>query len=122
MLCQLCHKNEADQYYLGNWNDTIFVAGICSDCAENLENRASQYGHGDMVRRMIGLYPGKVTPRADGSVPFPEKADADLLRKTRLNELRAQLKEAAEREDYQEAARLRDEIERMEQEENCHES
>ncbi len=122
MLCQLCHKNEADQYYLGNWNDTIFVAGICSDCAENLENRASQYGHGDMVRRMIGLYPGKVTPRADGSVPFPEEADADLLRKTRLNELRAQLKEAAEREDYQEAARLRDEIERMEQEENCHES
>ncbi len=122
MLCQMCHKNEADQYYLGDWNGTLFVAGICSDCAENLENRASQSGHGDMIRRMIGLYPGKTTPRADGSVPFTEPADAATLGKVHLNELRAQLTEAAAREDYQEAARLRDEIERMEQEENCHES
>ncbi len=122
MLCQMCHKNEADQYYLGNWNGTLFVAGICSDCAENLEERVSQSGRGDMVRRMIGLYPGKVTPRADGSVPFTEQADEATLAKVHLNELRAQLNEAAAREDYQEAARLRDEIERMEQEENCHES
>ncbi len=122
MLCQMCHKNEADQYYLGNWNDTLFVAGICSECAKNLEERVSQSGRGDMVRRMIGLYPGKVTPRADGSVPFTEQADEETLHKIRLNEKKAQLAEAAAREDYQEAARLRDEIERMEQEENCRES
>ncbi len=122
MLCQMCHKNEATQYYLGNWNGSLFAAGICSDCAENLENRAAQSGRGDMIRRMIGLYPGRVTPRADGSVPFMEQADQEVLNKIKLNELKAQLDEAAGREDYQEAARLRDEIERLEQEENCHES
>ncbi len=122
MLCQMCHKNEASQYYLGDWNGTLFVAGICSDCADNISQRADQSGHGDMIRRMIGLYPGKPTPRAEGEVPFQEQADEGMLCKVRLNECRAKLAEAAAREDYQEAARLRDEIARMEQEENCHES
>ncbi len=122
MLCQFCHKNEASQYYLGNWNGSLFAAGICSDCAQNIVSRAAQYGHEDAIRRMTGLYPGKEAPRADGSVPFPEQADPKLLHTLHLNELKAQLAEAAEREDYMEAARLRDEIRRLEQEESCLES
>ncbi len=113
MRCQMCNKNEANQYYLGNWNGTLFIAGICSDCAENIEKRASHFGHEDMVRRITGIYPGKKIPRSDGTVLFPDQADAEILRKIRLNEMKAQLEEAAEREDYQEAARLRDEIEKM---------
>ncbi len=113
MLCQMCHKKEANQYFLGDWNGGVFMAGICSDCAENIESRASQYGHGDMIRRATGLYPGRKTPRADGTDLFPDQADAELLRKVRLNEMKAQLEEAAEREDYREAARLRDEIEKL---------
>ncbi len=122
MLCQMCHKKEADQYYMGNWNGNLFLAGLCSDCAESIGNRASNSGHGDMVRRMTGIYPGKKAPRSDGEALFSEKADPEILRKIRLNEMKAQLEEAVGREDYQEAARLRDEINRMEQEENCHES
>ncbi len=121
MLCQMCHKNEANQYYLGCWDENLFIAGICSDCAKNIENAAAQHGRGEMIRRAVGLYPGKQTPRADGSTPFKEKADPEILRKVQLNELKAQLSEAAEQEDYQEAARLRDQINKMEQEESCFE-
>ncbi len=122
MLCQMCHTKDATQFFLGNWNGNLFVAGICSECAETISGMADQSGHGDLVRRMTGLYPGREIPRSDGKTLFPESADQKFLRKIRLNELRTQLSEAAEREDYQEAARLRDEIERMEQEENCCES
>ncbi len=122
MVCQVCHKKEADQYYLGNWNGAIFLTGMCPDCAQNIENAAARSGHEGVFRRMTGIFPGKAVPRADGNTAFPERADAGFLHKVKLNERKAQLAEAAEREDYQEAARLRDEIEKMEQEESYYES
>ncbi len=123
MLCQRCHKNKANQYYMGNWNGTLFVAGLCSDCADDLARKAVLSGYGDALRQMAGLYPGKETPRADGTVPFPEHADPELVTRVHLNDLRNRLKAAAEKEDYEEAARLRDAIRQISQEEeNCYES
>ncbi len=123
MLCQNCHKNNATQYYMGNWNGTLFVAGLCSDCVDGLAHKAALSGYGDAIRQMAGIYPGKETPRADGSVPFPEHADPALVTRAHVNDLKRQLQAAADREDYPEAARLRDAIQKISQEEgNCYES
>ncbi len=122
MLCQRCHKNKASQYYMGNWNGNLFIAGFCSDCVEEMARNTAAAGYGGAVRQMAGLYPGRQTPRANGAVPFPEHADPELITRVHLNELKIQLKAAADREDYQEAARLRDEIGKISQEENYYES
>ncbi len=110
MLCQGCHTNEAENYFMANWNGRLVVTGFCSECMNKMEHRAAFSGYGNAFREMTGLYPGRETPRADGMVPFPEQADAELIRQMRLNGLEYQLKSAADREDYQEAARLRDAI------------
>ncbi len=122
MLCQRCHKNKATQYYMGNWNGTLFITGFCPECVDETARKAVLSGYGDALRRMAGLYPGKETPRADGAVPFPDHADPELITRMHLNDLQFQLQAAADREDYEEAARLRDAIKKMSQEENCYES
>ncbi len=122
MLCQKCHKNNANQFYMGNWNGTLFISGFCSECVDDMARRAILGGYGEAVRQMSGLYPGKEIPRADGAVPFPEHADPELVTRVHLNDLRHQLNAAADREDYQEAARLRDAIEKISQEESYYES
>ncbi len=121
MLCQQCNKNEAEKYYMGNWNGNLFLAAFCTDCIEQMGHKASAAGYGEVFHRMTGWVEGKEDPRADGTVPFPEQADSKLITQTRLNALRYRLEEAANREDYQEAARLRDVIRAIEQEEGCHE-
>jgi len=45
---------------------------------------------------------------------FPKKAGAELLSKRRIETLRHQLNKAVESEEYEEAARLRDEIRQLE--------
>ena len=45
---------------------------------------------------------------------FPQRSGAVLLQKRQVNELRASLKSAIEAENFEEAARLRDEIREME--------
>ncbi len=120
MLCQRCHKNKANQYYMGNWNGTLFIAGLCSECVDEMARKGVLSGYGDALRQMAGLYPGKETPRADGSVPFPEHADPELISRMHLNDLGIRLEEAAEREDYEEAARLRDAIQKINQEEGSY--
>ncbi len=122
MLCQNCHKNKASQYYMGNWNGTLFIAGFCSECVDNMARKAVLSGYGDAFHQMAGLYPGKETPRANGTVPFPEHADPELVTKMQVNDLKRRLQEAADREDYQEAARLRDAIQKIGQEESYYES
>ncbi len=120
MLCQRCHKNKATQYYMGNWNGTLFITGFCSDCVDETARRAVLSGYGDSLRSMAGLYPGKETPRADGEIPFPEHADPELVTRMHLNDLQLRLDSAAEREDYEEAARLRDAIQQISQEEGSY--
>ncbi len=123
MLCQVCHKNKASQYYMGNWNGTLFIAGFCPDCVAEMARKAVLSGFGESIRHMAGLYPGKETPRANGTVPFPEQADPELVTRMRLNDLQIRLRDAADREDYEEAARLRDAIQKINQgEESCYES
>ncbi len=122
MFCQKCHKSEAEQYYIGNWNGTLFAAGFCSDCVEEMGRRATFSGYGEMFRRITGWYPGRETPRANGAVPFPEHAAPDITANLRLNALHSQLKAASDREDYLEAARLRDAIRNLRLEGSCHES
>ncbi|MCC8142169.1 MAG: UvrB/UvrC motif-containing protein [Lachnospiraceae bacterium] len=122
MLCQRCHKNKATQYYMGDWNGTLFVTGFCPECVDEMARKSVLGGYGEVIRQSTGLYPGKETPRADGAVPFPQHADPELITRVHVNDLKYQLEEAAEREDYTEAARLRDAIKTMSQEESYYES
>ncbi len=120
MLCQVCKKQEADHFFMGDWNGDLIVTGLCSDCLEMVVHRATAAGFGEMVRKTIGWYPGKEQPRADGTIPFPEQAGPDLLAIQHRNELLYKLRAAVEREDYHEAAQLRDAIQDIVRKEDCH--
>ena len=65
--------------------------------------------------------PGQEAPSAEIPAPLPV-VDEDFRRRRRLGELRAKLSSAVALEQYEEAARLRDEITRSEKEARTHES
>ncbi|NLT57710.1 MAG: hypothetical protein GXX99_01965 [Clostridiales bacterium] len=65
--------------------------------------------------------PGQEAPSAEIPAPLPV-VDEDFRRRRRLGELRAKLSSAVALEQYEEAARLRDEITRSEKEACTHES
>ncbi len=121
MLCQKCHQHEADRFYVGQWNGSLFMAAFCGECMEDLSHKAEFTGHAEMFRQMTGWFPGKPSPRADGESSFPAQAGEGLCAVRRLNALKYQLEEAASREDYQKAAQLRDTISRLQEEARRHE-
>jgi len=101
---------------------------ICSDCLESLR----QYAAGILAEvRERGLTspqpyawpnidlrepPEDSAAREAGEDFFPLDAGEKIRRRRRLAELREKLRRAVEREDYETAATLRDEIFRMEKE------
>ncbi len=67
----------------------------------------------DTVMKEAGFVPDEEGEAAAGDASVPPKTKENRL--TKLEALRAQLKEAVEREDYESAAKLRDEIRKFEQ-------
>lgn len=121
MLCQHCQKNEATKVFIGRWMGRQGQWHICDECLNHMWDQAVATGHSDAFRAISGWWPGKETPRESGGCPFPSNADAGVKARRRKNELRYRLEEAASREDYAEAARLRDSIAELEQERWSHE-
>ena len=70
---------------------------------------------------LFWLVAGKAGAQTLGERAFPDDAAEDLKKRRRLSLLRARLSEAAGREDYEEAAKLRDDIAVMEKEVCSHE-
>ena len=133
MKCDRCGKNDATFYYKSNINGRVTETHLCQDCARQMgyaEPMASRMGgwfdddwfsrpfslfeplFGGLGSRMLTEFPEPGEPRqTEEKSGLVDKAQQDALRSERLrNALQEQLKSAVESENYEEAARLRDEL------------
>lgn len=136
MKCQHCGKNEATFYYQSTVNGRTTQAHLCAACAEELGYaRSWETMHRDFFRSPFSLLrdsffdaaaqrlltefpaPGNTlaeaeavtAPREEGNLLSQEECRAyDLQR--RRNALQLQLEQAVAAENYEEAARIRDEL------------
>lgn len=132
MLCQHCNQNEANIRFQYMVNGQSGEVHLCSECAQKLQSQAG------MFTQTIGAFTPMLGLEGVGNLmdwgnlaarPQPAAAqesgaeiDADIRRRRKVNELRARLDSAVGREDYEEAARLRDEILKTEKGVCAHES
>ena len=121
MKCQFCNKNEADKVFYLNYMGGLYQISVCDDCLQRMWQQAVASGQAETFRNYSGWWPGRPEPRRYGERAFPDDAAEDLKKRRRRSLLRARLSEAAGREDYEEAAKLRDDIAVMEKEVCSHE-
>lgn len=114
MLCQNCRKNEADKTFVINFMGGTQEIYMCNECLEKMWNYAGMAGQKEMFTAVSGWWPGKEDPRDNGRNPFPQDAGMVLKTKRQISALRARLEEAVKKENYEEAAGLRDRISEME--------
>ncbi|MGI6029653.1 MAG: UvrB/UvrC motif-containing protein [Candidatus Heteroscillospira sp.] len=135
MKCEKCNEREANFFYTSNINGNVTKRSLCSQCAaeEGLADRG-----GDMFRdffrspfemlnsfwddgffapaSMLGTLTrpviGDASPVNTGNIPAD--AGEDMKKKRRLVQLKAQLRNAVESENFEKAIELRDEIRKME--------
>jgi protein-arginine kinase activator protein McsA len=120
MLCSHCNKNEAESIvyldYMGQKSEMY----LCGECMNNMR----QYMSGFYRQFSKGIEPNgepqtpvpeevKPEPCEEGAV-FPIDAGDAIRDRRRLGELKAKLTSAIQREEYEEAAALRDEIAKIE--------
>ena len=109
------------EYHTPTWDEMIDRATICDGAVEGEWYELHQFD--DFFREMPAL---TAEPEVTAKEPAPEKKDAlveekeqsRFARMRQLNALRLQMKKAVHKEDFEEAARLRDEIRTLEKEEN----
>lgn len=120
MKCQFCNKEKADRVFYINWMGTVYQVPVCGDCLQNMWNQAVSSGKAEEFKNYTGWWPGKQEPRHLGDRAFPETAVPGLIKRRKLAALRVRLNEAAAAENYEEAAKLRDDIAVMEKEVCAH--
>lgn len=84
--------------------------------------QAKASGQEEAFKNYSGWWPGKPEPRKLGYRAFPESAQEELKKERKLKVLQFRLEQAAEQEDYEEAAKLRDDIAVMKKEVCSHEN
>ena len=132
MKCENCGRNDATFYYRSNVNGRVSEAHLCGDCASALGYRTELSGAWDDLLSLLPRVAGgedfapSFTPAAHRALhilPSEEEHEQPLLseqeqrelrRKRERNALRVALDEALEQEDYEQAAKLRDELKRLE--------
>lgn len=140
MKCQHCGKNEATFYFKSNINGQVTKVHLCQDCAEKLGyteqlrdsfRPMNLFSDNDFFGRTITPFEslfGGLGTRLLTEFPSPmeeekEPAPADLVsgeeqeqlkRQRKKNALETQLRAAIEAEDFESAARLRDELKALE--------
>lgn len=134
MKCENCGRNDATFYYRSNVNGHVTQAHLCASCANALGYRSEAGGAWEdlfsLLPRAVGAESffdePAFTPagrRMLHILPDEEERENPLLteqeqqtfrRERERNALRVALDEALEREDYEQAARLRDELRRLE--------
>ena len=135
MKCEHCGRNEATFFYKSSVNGRVTQVHLCQDCARRMGytdslRRSMQpmslFGDGffgsafsllepfmdGFETRMLTECPEPGEPRQqEEKSGLVDKAQQDALRsERRRNALQEQLKSAVESENYEEAARLRDEL------------
>lgn len=128
MLCQYCNQNEADYRFFINYDGQVSDVHLCSECTERLNTKFYEFY--DHIKPFMGgwrpegesEYPlfeelGCVSQESaarPGRNPFPTEVDEGFRQRRRLAEMRVQLQKAVQAEEYETAARLRDEIQSTE--------
>lgn len=138
MKCERCGKNDATFYYKSNINGRVTEKHLCRDCARELGYTESfrpmrLFDDGFFTRpfglldslldgfgsRMLTEFPApEENTRMTGESRKQEELLGDeerekLTQQRRRNALQVQLKTAVEREDFETAIKLRDEIRQM---------
>ncbi|MBQ2062648.1 MAG: UvrB/UvrC motif-containing protein [Oscillospiraceae bacterium] len=143
MKCQHCGMNDATFYYRSNVNGRVTEQRLCADCARRLGYEQAVpamdlFGDdfftrpfrmfepllGGLGTRMLTEFPepADVRREARAAVAEPEQAEPGLVdeaeqerlqRERQRNALQAQMKTAIETENFEEAARLRDELKKL---------
>lgn len=132
MKCENCGRNDATFYYRSNVNGCVSEAHLCGACASALGYRTELSGAWDdlfsLLPRVVGGedFAPSFTPaarRALHILPGEEEHEQPLLSEQEQRELRRErernalhiaLDEALEQENYEQAAKLRDELKRLE--------
>ena len=132
MKCEHCGRNDATFYYRSNVNGRASEAHLCEACAEALGYRTELSGAWDDLFSLLPHVVGgedfapSFTPAARRALHIlpseeeheqpllSEKEQRELRRERERNALRVALDEALEQEDYEQAAKLRDELKRLE--------
>ncbi len=143
MKCQHCGMNDATFYYRSNVNGRVTEQHLCADCARQLGYQQAMPAMGlfddDFFTRPFRMFeplfgglgtrlltefpePVDVTREARTAAAEPEKDEPGLVdgaeqerlqRQRQRNALEAQMKTAIETENFEEAARLRDELKKL---------
>ena len=140
MKCTNCGKHEANCHYTMNVNGRVTEHHLCDRCAGEMGIEADIFG--DFENLFDGMFrgffptmgssffsmPRMTAPRleirlngcADGKCETAaaprtgQAADPEMQKKRQLNMLRRQMKRAAAEENFEEAAKLRDQIRTLE--------
>ena len=122
MKCQFCNKNEADKVFYLDYMGGLYQISICNDCLQRMWQQAVATGQAETFRNYSGWWPGRLrNPDVTGNGLSRMQLQKTCRRKAKLSLLRIRLTEAANQEDYEEAARLRDNIALIEKEVCSHE-
>ncbi|MDR3310159.1 MAG: UvrB/UvrC motif-containing protein [Oscillospiraceae bacterium] len=128
MKCQKCN-NEATYHLHQNVNGDVTELHLCAGCAE-LDGDAERFAafsafpkmpsltgamFGELSGGMFAFAPRRTDisglfPAAEPSAEPQPAADAELSRRRELNVMRENMRVAAAREDFETAAKIRDEI------------
>lgn len=116
MKCQFCGRDKSDRVFYINWMGTVYQIPVCGECLQKMWEKAVSSGQAEAFKKYTGWWPGKREPRRLGDRAFPETAVDGLVKRRKIAALRVRLDEAAAGEDYEEAARIRDDIASIEKE------
>lgn len=122
MICQHCHKNEASNSFLFYFMGQEYHVHLCDECTGRLRQHIAaaqrQYARSQSPFTGWWMTMNGMPTQNDMASRFPEDA-GDTIRKRRvLNQLKARLSDTLDREEYEKAAMLRDEIKKAEKEVN----
>ena len=115
MQCQVCKRKQADKIFYIYYENTFYQMPVCSDCLQKRWQAAVSSGQAESFKKRTGWRPGQPDPRHPGDQTFPELAVEGLRTRRKPTALRARLAEATKLENYEEAAKLRDDIALLEE-------
>ena len=130
MKCEHCGKNDATFYYKSNINGVVKEVHLCQDCAAELGYTEHLRGafrpmrlftdpfeplFGALGTHLLTEFPSPVEEKVPAQPkPLVDEIEQAKLREQRQrNALQAQLQSAIEAEDYETAAKLRDELKKL---------
>lgn len=147
MKCENCGKYEASYHYTTNINGNVTEKHLCPECARKLGYDSNWYTgtddiFGDMFDRFFGTRRRSFEPLGAFALPMAtvlmpqieiglgdggtystevrqeNAADPEMKKLREINMLKNQMKMAAEEENFEKAAEIRDKLRKLETENN----